>query len=310
MANIVRPDTAAASSLATAEPAAASAGPAAAGRTAGTAAAAAVTLVRPARARRRPSPVRLPRLARRVVGPLAVLGLWQLVCSQGVFTSVEVASPVAVAKAARELAAQGVLQSNLLISLQRVAEGLVLGVAAGVFLAVVCGLFWAGEDLLDPVIQAARAVPILGLVPLVIIWFGVGELPKVFLIALGCMFPVYINTYAAIRGVDMKLVEAGQTFGLNRWGLVRRVILPGALPGFLTGLRFALVGSWIVDVVAEEINAQSGLGYLINQAQTTNRTDIMFLCLAIYAVLGVLADVVVRLLERTLLAWRRGFAGA
>jgi sulfonate transport system permease protein len=254
--------------------------------------------------------VRLPRLARRVVGPLAVLGLWQLVCSQGVFTSVEVASPVAVAKAARELAAQGVLQSNLLISLQRVAEGLVLGVAAGVFLAVVCGLFWAGEDLLDPVIQAARAVPILGLVPLVIIWFGVGELPKVFLIALGCMFPVYINTYAAIRGVDMKLVEAGQTFGLNRWGLVRRVILPGALPGFLTGLRFALVGSWIVDVVAEEINAQSGLGYLINQAQTTNRTDIMFLCLAIYAVLGVLADVVVRLLERTLLAWRRGFAGA
>lgn len=202
------------------------------------------------------------------------------------------------------------LQSNLLISLQRVAEGLVLGVAAGVFLAVVCGLFWMGEDLLDPVIQAARAVPILGLVPLVIIWFGVGEMPKVFLIALGCMFPVYINTYAAIRGVDLKLVEAGQTFGLNRWGLVRRVILPGALPGFLVGLRFALVGSWIVDVVAEEINAQSGLGYLINQAQTTNRTDIMFLCLAIYAVLGVLADAVVRLLERTLLAWRRGFAGA
>jgi sulfonate transport system permease protein len=107
----------------------------------------------------------------------------------------------------------------------------------------------------------------------------------------------------------MKLVEAGQTFGLNRWGLIRRVILPGALPGFLTGLRFALVGSWIIDVVAEEINAQSGLGYLINQAQSTDRTDIMFLCLAIYAILGLLADVVVRLLERTLLSWRRGFAG-
>ena len=181
---------------------------------------------------------------------------------------------------------------------------------ASLLAAVLSGLFWVGEDLLDPVIQAARAVPILGLVPLVIIWFGVGEFPKVFLIALGCLFPVYINTYAAIRGVDVKLVEAGQTFGLNRLGLVRRVILPGSLPGFLVGLRFALVGSWLVDVVAEEINAQSGLGYLINQAQATDRTDIMFLCLAIYAVLGLLADAIVRLLERYLLVWRRGFQGA
>jgi sulfonate transport system permease protein len=269
----------------------------------------AITLTRPARARQRRS-IRVPRLARRIIGPLLVIGLWQLVCSLGVFTSVEVASPVAVLDAGRELWAQGVLQTNLLISLQRVAEGLTLGVVTGVLLAVTCGLFWLGEDLLDPVIQAARAVPILGLVPLVIIWFGVGEAPKVFLIALGCTFPVYINTYAGIRGVDAKLVEAGQTFGLTRRGLVRRVILPGALPGFLTGLRFALVGSWIIDVVAEEINAQSGLGYLINQAQTTDRTDIMFLCLAIYAVLGVLADAIVRLLERSLLKWRRGFAGA
>jgi sulfonate transport system permease protein len=273
-------------------------------------AASAISLTRPAAVRRRRLPVRVPRLARRVVGPLAVLGLWQLVCSLGVFTSVEVASPVAVIDAARQLWDQGVLQSNLLISLLRVVEGLALGVATGVALAVICGLFWLGEDLLDPVIQAARAVPILGLVPLAIIWFGVGETPKVFLIALGCTFPVYINTYAAIRGVDMKLVEAGQTFGLSRWGLVQRVILPGALPGFLTGLRFALVGSWIIDVVAEEINAQSGLGYLINQAQTTNRTDIMFLCLGIYAILGLLTDVIVRVLERTLLRWRRGFAGA
>jgi sulfonate transport system permease protein len=269
-----------------------------------------VTLTRPVAARRRRSPVRIPRAARRVIGPLAVLGLWQLVCSAGVFSSVEVASPAAVLAAARELWAQGVLQANLLISLQRVAEGLVLGVAVGVLLAVACGLLRLGEDLLDPVIQAARAVPILGLVPLVIIWFGVGETPKVFLIALGCVFPVYLNTYAGIRGVDLKLVEAGQTFGLSRWGLVRRVILPGALPGFLTGLRFALVGSWIIDVVAEEINAQSGLGYLINQAQTTNRTDIMFLCLALYAILGLLADALVRWLERRLLVWRRGFTGA
>ena len=176
-----------------------------------------------------------------MVGPVLVLIAWQLACTEGVFTSVEVASPIAVLDAARELWSQDVLQSNMLISLQRVVEGLVIGVAAGVALAVLCGLFWVGEDLFDPVIQAARAVPILGLVPLVIIWFGVGEFPKVFLIALGCVFPVYINTYAAIRGVDVKLVEAGQTFGLTRLGLVRRVILPGSLPGFLVGLRFALV---------------------------------------------------------------------
>jgi len=269
-----------------------------------------ITLIRPVPARKRRSPVRVPRLARRLAGPVLVLIGWQVACSAGVFTSVEVASPFAVLDAARELWAQDVLQSNMLVSLQRVAEGLALGVAAGVALATVCGLFWIGEDLLDPVLQAARAVPILGLVPLVIIWFGVGEVPKVFLIALGCLFPVYVNTYAAIRGVDMKLVEAGQTFGLDRLGLVRRVILPGALPGFLVGLRFALVATWVVDVVAEEINAQSGLGYLINQAQTTDRTDIMFLCLAIYAVLGVLTDAIVKLLERNLLVWRRGFQGA
>ena len=132
---------------------------------------------------------------------MLVLGLWQLVCSLGVFTSVEVASPVAVLDAGRELWAQGELQSNLLVSLERVVEGLVIGVSRGV-LAVLCGLFWVGEDLVDPAIQAVRALPILGLVPLVIIWFGVGEAPKVALVAFGCAFPVYINTYAGIRGVD------------------------------------------------------------------------------------------------------------
>jgi sulfonate transport system permease protein len=268
------------------------------------------TLIRPARAmRRRFTITRVPRPVRRAIGPIAAIALWQLVCSEGVFTSFEVASPVAVFDAGRQLAEQGVLQSNLLISLQRISEGLLLGVVTGVFLAVLCGLFWVGEDLIDPVIQAFRAVPILGLVPLVIIWFGVGETPKVFLIALGCLFPIYLNTYAAIRNVDNKLVEAGRTFGLNRLGLVWRVILPGALPGFLVGLRFALVGSWIIDVVAEEINAQSGLGYLINQAQATNRIDIMFCCLTIYALLGLVADAIVRLLERRLLVWRAAFAG-
>jgi sulfonate transport system permease protein len=289
----------------------ATAAPAAAAPTAGVAGASPpLALVRPAPARRNRPAASAPRLARRVTGPVIAVAVWQLACSAHVFTGVEVASPTAVLSAARELLSTGELQSNLLISVQRVMAGLFLGVAAGLALALLTGLLRVAEDLADPVIQAARSVPILGLVPLAVIWFGVGEAPKVFLIALGCTFPVYINAYAAIRGVDSRLVEAGQAFGLGRLGLTRRVILPGAVAGFLVGLRFALVGAWIIDVVAEEINAQSGLGYLINQAQTTDRTDIMFLCLAIYAVVGLVADALVRLLERMLLAWRTAFTGA
>jgi sulfonate transport system permease protein len=269
-----------------------------------------IALTNPIPKQRRRSVIHVPRLLRRVIGPLIVVVLWQWSCSAGVFTSYEVASPLAVFDAGRELWSQGVLQSNLLVSLRRVVEGLGVGVGIGVVLAVISGLFRIGEDLVDPVVQAARAVPILGLVPLAIIWFGVGELPKVFLIALGSTFAIYINTFAGIRGVDTKLVEAGQTFGLSRWGLVRRIVIPGALPNFLVGLRLALVGSWLIVIVAEEINAQSGIGYLIMQAQTTDRTDIMMLGLAIYAVLGLLADALVRLLERRLLSWRRVFEGA
>jgi sulfonate transport system permease protein len=253
--------------------------------------------------------IRVPRLVRRAVGPIAFLVLWQVVCSTHVFTSVEVSSPGQVWNAAHQLWHEGALQHNLWVSLRRVVEGLLLGVIVGVILAVLSGFFHVAEDLLDPVLQAARAVPILGLLPLFIIWFGVGEAPKVYLIALGCLFPVYINTFGAIRGVDDKLVEAGRTFGLSRLGLVRRIILPGALPGFLVGLRFALIGSWLFVIVAEQINSESGIGYLIAQAQSTNRTDIMFVGLVIYAILGILADILVRRLESRLLSWRRGFQG-
>jgi sulfonate transport system permease protein len=266
-------------------------------------------LVRPAPPTTRRG-IPLPRWVRRLIAPLAVLGVWQLVCSQGMFTPIEMASPIAVVNAGRQLWAEGQFQSNLLISLERVALGLLFGLAAGLTLAVLSGLFHWGEDLIDPLVQAARSVPILGLLPLVIIWFGVGEAPKVFLIALGVTFAIYINTYGAIRGVDMKLIEAGRTFGLNRLGLIRRIILPGALPGFLVGLRLALVSSWLIVVVAEQINAKSGIGYLINQAQTWGRTDIIMMGCTVYAVLGLIADFIVRRLERTLLVWRRGFEGS
>jgi len=187
--------------------------------------------------------------------------------------------------------------------------GLSIGITTGVVLATVSGLFRLGEDLLDSTLQVLRSIPTLGLIPLVIIWFGVGEQPKILLVAIGTTFPIYINTFAAIRGVDDKLVEAGRAFGLGKLGMVRRVILPGAVPGFLVGVRFALVGSWLIMIVAEQINARSGLGYLINQARSWYRTDIIVMALVVYGLLGFAADGIVRLLERKLLAWRRGFVG-
>jgi sulfonate transport system permease protein len=240
---------------------------------------------------------------------LLLVALWQLLCAEDVVDKITLASPIDVLSAGRELAKTGELQANLLVSLQRVAIGLALGASIGLAFALVAGLSKLGEDLVDPTIQIVRAVPILGLVPLALIWFGVGEAPKVFLIALGSAFPVYLNTFAAIRAVDTKLVETGTTFGLGRFGTIGRVLLPGALPGFLVGLRFALVGSWLIIIIAEQINATSGLGYLINAAQTWGRTDIIILGLAIYGVLGLTVDGVIRLLERRLLVWRRGFTG-
>ncbi|MEV0096815.1 ABC transporter permease subunit [Streptomyces sp. NPDC050738] len=219
------------------------------------------------------------------------------------------ATPGAVFSAGWELTRTGELTDHLLASLTRVASGLALGVTAGLVIAVVAGLFRLGDELLDSTMQVLRALPVLGLLPLVIIWFGVGETPKIALVAFGTAFPVYVNTYAAIRGVDHKLVESGRTVGLGRLGLVRHVILPGAVPGFLVGLRFALTGAWLIMIIAEQLNATNGIGYLMNQAQSWYRTDIIVLGLLIYGLLGLGADGLVRLLERRLLAWRRGFDG-
>jgi sulfonate transport system permease protein len=251
----------------------------------------------------------VPRPVRRLGGPLLLVAVWQLLCSAGVLSDRVMAPPTDVVAAAAELIGTGELQHHLLTSLRRVAIGLALGVSTGVALATVAGLFRVGEDLLDSTMQVLRAVPTLGLIPLVIIWFGIGEQPKVLLVAIGTTFPIYVNTYAAIRGVDAKLVEAGTAFGLGRWGLVRRVVLPGAVPGFLVGLRFALTGSWLIMIVAEQINARSGVGFLVNEARSWYRTDIIVMGLALYGLLGLAADGVVRFLERTLLAWRRGFTG-
>lgn len=254
--------------------------------------------------------VPLPRPVRRLAGPVLLLAVWQLLGTLGLVPAAVLAPPSAVLSAGWDLARDGELQANLLASLIRAADGLVIGVTAGLVLAMLAGLFRLGDDLLDSTMQIMRALPVLGLVPLVIIWFGVGEVPKVALVVFGTIFPVYINTYAAIRGVDSRLVESGRAFGLGRAGLIRHVVLPGAVPGFLVGLRYALTTSWLVLVIAEQLNATSGIGYLMNEAQTWNRTDIIVLGLLIYGALGLLSDALVRLLEHRLLVWRRGFGGA
>ncbi|WP_414629166.1 ABC transporter permease [Streptomyces xanthochromogenes] len=251
----------------------------------------------------------VPRWLRRTVGPMTLLVLWQVLSATGVLSPDTLASPGTVARAGADLISDGTLPSAMAISLQRVAVGLLIGGVAGIALALVSGLSRLGEDLIDATVQMLRTVPWVGLIPLFIIWLGIGEAPKVALIALGVAFHLYLNVYAGIRGVDAQLVEAGQALGLGRWGLVRHVVLPGALPGAMTGLRYSLATAWLALVFGESINADAGIGFLMNQAREFFRTDVIVVCLVVYAFLGLLADAVVRTLERLLLQWRPTFTG-
>nr|WP_217451511.1 ABC transporter permease subunit [Candidatus Frankia nodulisporulans] len=262
--------------------------------------------VRPSTARRRG----VPRWARRPVGPLVLLAAWQIAVWAGSASSDLLASPWTVVTTFGHLVGNGELPRAVAVSLRRAGTGLLLGGAIGVGLALLAGLFRLGEDLIDASVQMIRTVPFVGLIPLFIIWFGIGETPKVALVAFGVAFPLYINTYAGIRNVDIDLVEAARTVGLNRTGLIRHVILPGALPSVLVGLRFSLAISWLALIFAEQINANQGLGQLMNQAQEFQRTDIIVVCLVVYAVLGLTVDAFVRLFERVLLSWRPAFSGA
>ncbi|MBW8737937.1 MAG: ABC transporter permease [Streptomyces turgidiscabies] len=252
---------------------------------------------------------RVPRWLRRTSGPLALLALWQLLSSAGVLTAGILASPERIAQVGSDMVADGSLGIAMGTSLQRVALGLLFGAVIGTGLALVSGLFRVGEDLVDAPVQMLRTVPFVGLIPLFIIWFGIGEAPKVAIITLGVTFPLYLNVYAGIRGVDAQLIEAGESLGLSRWGLVRHVVLPGALPGAMTGLRYSLGIAWLALVFAEQINADAGIGALMVQARDFLRTDVIVVCLIVYAFLGLLADFVVRSLERLLLQWRPTFTG-
>lgn len=249
-------------------------------------------------------------LARRAIIPLVLIGLWQVAASAGWINSTLTSSPAEVASAFWELLTDGKLTSSLAISLRRMGIGLLIGVPIGFGFGVLAGLSRLGEELVDSTMQALRVVPFVSLVPLFMLWFGIGEGSKVALVAFGVAFPMYLNTYSGIRGVDAKLIEAARVFGLGRVGLIRRVIVPGALPSILVGLRYALGIAVIALVVAETIDANSGIGALVANARQFLQTDIVFVGIVVYSALGLIGDFIVRVLERRLLTWRGSFEGA
>jgi sulfonate transport system permease protein len=244
--------------------------------------------------------------------PLLLLGLWQLASSLGLVSEAVAASPAQVVKAAIHLwtvGAPSTLGEDLRISLTRAAVGLLVGVSVASAAATVAGLSRFGEFLFSGPVSILNTIPFLALLPVMIMWFGIGEVSKVSLIALGAGIPMYLNLFGAIRNVDAGLIEMAGAAGASRVRLVRWVILPGALPGALVGLRFSLAYSVLGLVVAEQINANSGIGFMITQAQTYQRVDEMFLGLVIYALLGLSGDQIVRQLERVLLRWRPALEG-
>jgi sulfonate transport system permease protein len=242
----------------------------------------------------------------RLIGVALLIAVWEIASLLGWIQPQDLAAPTAVVSTGAHLLANGTLESALWASLQRVFWGLAIGVPIGAALALAAGLSRLGERLIDGNVQVLRFVPIIGLESLFVLWLGVGETAKISMITLGVMFPVYINTFAAVRSIDPSYGELADVVGLSRLSRIRRIVLPAALPGFLVGLRLAMAVAWLLLVFAEQINATSGLGYLIIQAQTYFQSNVIVVCLACYAILGLLTDVFVRGLEAVLLRWQPG----
>jgi sulfonate transport system permease protein len=241
---------------------------------------------------------------RRWISPVVIVLAWQLLSDAGVIPQDKIASPAQIGTTAWQLIKDGTLGDATLVSVQRVLAGFAVGAVIGLVLAVFAGLSRIAEDAVDPPMQMLRTLPHFGLIPLFIVWMGIGESPKIALIAMGVIFPLYLNTFAGIRSIDRKMSEAAQTMGLNRRQRLRHVVIPGALPQALVGLRQSLGVAWLSLIVAETVSADSGLGYMINHAREFLQTDVIVVGLAVYSILGLATDSLVRLIERRALAWR------
>jgi sulfonate transport system permease protein len=248
----------------------------------------------------------------RLISPIALLAVWQFVSSAHLISASKLPPPTEVWSTAVSLVtstspAYGSLQGNMLASLERVAVGFACGAAIAIILAVAAGLSRLGENAVDPLMQMVRTLPLFGLIPVFIVWFGIGQLPKILLIAIGAAIPLYLNTFSGIRNVDAKLAELGQVLHLRRRELLTQIVLPGALPQTLVGLRQSLGVAWLALVVAEQFNTNAGLGFMISQGTQFDRNDVIFVALLVYCILGLLTDSLVRLFERRALSWRRSF---
>ena len=242
--------------------------------------------------------------------PVGLIVLWQIASSLGWLSTRVLPAPVDVARAFWTLALSGELWVHVKVSAGRALAGLAIGGGLGLALGLLTGSARWAEALFDSSVQMVRNIPALALIPLVILWFGIDESAKLFLIAVSVFFPIYLNTFHGIRNVDPGLIEMGRTYGLSRWGLYREVILPGAMSSILVGLRFSLGLMWVILIVAETISAQSGIGYLTMNAREFLQTDIVLVGILLYALLGKLADLFARGLERYWLRWHPGYQQA
>ncbi|MFD8227427.1 ABC transporter permease [Streptomyces massasporeus] len=259
---------------------------------------------RQVRRRRRLAPgKRLP--AARLVGPAAVLALWSAASAAGLLDPGAIPAPWTVLETGSRLWTAGTLPDDILTSLQRAAIGFSIGLVAGILLALASGLTRTGEALIDGTVNLNRAIPTLGLIPLFILWLGIGETFKIAIIAIVVYIPIYLNTHAALSGIDSRFVELAEVQGLSKFQFIRQVVIPGALPGFFVGLRLGVTGSWLGLVVLEQINATSGLGYMMFQAQNYGQTDVILVGLVVYGIFGLFSDSAVRIVERGVLSWRR-----
>ena len=241
------------------------------------------------------------------VVPVGLIALWQIASSLGWLSTRVLPAPSEVLKAAWTLAVSGELWTHVKVSAGRALAGLAIGGGLGLVFGLLTGSVRFFETLLDSTIQMVRNIPALALIPLVILWFGIDETAKLFLIAVSVFFPIYINTFHGIRNVDPGLIEMGRTYGLTRWQLYREVILPGALSSILVGLRFSLGLMWVILIVAETISAQSGIGYLTMNAREFLQTDVVLVGILLYALLGKLADLLSRGMEKHFLRWNPAY---
>ncbi|MDM0018860.1 ABC transporter permease subunit [Variovorax saccharolyticus] len=239
----------------------------------------------------------------------ALLLAWQAASAAGWLSPRTLPGPDRLLATAWSMLQDGSLPHALAISLSRVVQGAILGGMAGVAAGIFAGFSRLGEDIVDKPMQMLRTIPFTALVPLFILWFGIDETPKVLLVAFGVAVPLYINTFGGIRNVDVKLVEVARVARMGRLAIALRVLLPAALPTLLVGLRFALGLAWVAVIIAETVGADSGIGFLLTNARQFVRTDVMLVCVAVYALLGLATDYLVRILERLLLSWRRVYVG-